>query len=67
MKSGWESEETGTVSVCRKGEVVAEGRRKGSRGWRGGGCSFCFKKENSGCLRVGEERVRLFRVFCVAL
>jgi hypothetical protein len=67
LKSGWKSEETGTVSVCRKGEVMAEGRRKESRGWRGGSGSFCFKRENNGYLRVGEERVRLFRVFCVAL
>jgi len=34
----------------------------------GGGCgSFCFKRENGGCIRVGASRVRLFRVFCVAL
>jgi hypothetical protein len=54
------------VFVCREGEVVAERRRKREQRLEGGDDSFCFKRENDGCLRVGEERVRLFRVFCVA-
>jgi len=54
------------VFVCREGEVVAEGRRKREHRLEGGGDSFSFKRENDGCLRVGEEMVRLFRVFYVA-
>ncbi|KAL9397589.1 hypothetical protein Peur_011842 [Populus x canadensis] len=46
----------GTVSVCKDDEVVAERRRKNEQRLEGGGDSFCFKRENGCCLRVGEER-----------
>jgi len=50
-----EGDEMGTVSVCKKGEVVAEGRIKKEQ-----------RLEGAAAL-LGEDERLFFRVFCVAL